>query len=466
MSQSNIVVLNPYSGEEVGQVPAGTAADIDAAVKQAQEGAEIMRKMPLSRRAEILTATGQILLRETEPLARLITAEAGKTIRETRAEVARAAGIFQLAAEETRRLHGETVPFDAFSSGAGRTGYWTRTPLGVVGAITPWNVPLALAAHKIAPALGGGNAVVFKPAEQTPLHALRLLEALREAGLPEKALLCVNGDGAVVGDALVAHPEVAFLSFTGSREVGLKLPGRAGYKRVTLELGGNSPVIITPSADLTDAAEAIVRGGFAVAGQLCISVQRVLVHESVREALTAELLPRIRALRLGDPNDESTDVGTLISQDACARVAEAVQTAKQAGAIVLIGGERVGRSAYAPTVLTEVDAMSSLAREEAFAPLVLLMPYRTFDEVIALANATPYGLNAGIYTNDLQEALRAADEIDAGSVMINDVPTFRSDLMPYGGRKQSGLGREGVRFAMHEMTEPKLICFRRIPARQ
>ena len=463
MSQNSLLVLNPYSGAEVGQVPSGSAVDIDVAVKQAQAGAEEMRKMPLYRRAEILAATGQILLRETEPLARLITVEAGKTIRETRAEVARAAGIFQLAAEETRRLHGETVPFDALSTGAGRSGYWTRTPLGVVGAITPWNVPLALAAHKIAPALGGGNAVVFKPAEQTPLHALRLVEALREAGLPENALRCVTGDGAVVGDALVTHPDVALLSFTGSREVGLKLPARAGYKRVTLELGGNSPVILTPTADLTDAAEAIVRGGFAVAGQLCISVQRVLVHESLLEKLTGELLPRIRALRLGDPQEESTDVGTLISQDACARVAKAVETAKRAGATVLIGGERVGRSAYLPTVLTQVDATSALAREEVFAPLLLLMPYRTFDEAIALANATPYGLNAGIYTNDLEEALRAADEIDAGSVMINDVPTFRSDLMPYGGRKQSGLGREGVRFAMQEMTEPKLICYRRIP---
>jgi glyceraldehyde-3-phosphate dehydrogenase (NADP+) len=465
MQQSTIVVVNPSSGEEVGTVPAGTAADIDIAVRQAQAGVEEMRRMPLHRRAEILAATGQILLRETETLARLITAEAGKTIRETRAEVARAAGIFQLAAEETRRLHGETVPFDAMASGVGRTGYWTRVPLGVVGAITPWNVPLALAAHKIAPALGGGNAVVFKPAEQTPLHALKLVDALREAGLPENALLCVTGDGAVVGDALVTHPDVALLSFTGSREVGLKLPGRAGYKRVTLELGGNSPVIITPTADLVDAAEAIVRGGFSVAGQLCISVQRILVHESVQAALSAELLPRIRALRLGDPNEEATDIGTLISPEACARVAEAVETAKAAGATVLTGGERVGRSSYAPTLLAGVDVSSALAREEAFAPLVLLMPYRTFDEAISLANATPYGLNAGIYTNDLLEAMRAAEEIDAGSVMINDVPTYRSDLMPYGGRKQSGLGREGVRFALQEMTEPKLICFRRIPLR-
>ena len=465
MGQSMIVVVNPYSGAVVGQVPAGTAADVNIAVGQAREGAEVMRKMPLYRRAEILAATGQILLRRAESLAQLITAEAGKTIREARAEALRGAGIFQLAAEETRRLHGETVPFDALPNGEGRTGYWTRVPLGVVGAITPWNVPLALAAHKIAPALGGGNAVVFKPAEQTPLIALRLVEAMREAGLPEKALVCVTGDGAIVGDALVTHPDVALLSFTGSREVGLKLPGRAGYKRVALELGGNCPVIITPTADLATAAEAIVRGGFAVAGQLCISVQRVLVHTSVLEALTAELLPRIRALRLGDPMEESTDVGTLIDPEARERVADAVRAAKQLGATVLIGGERVGRSSYAPTLLKEVDPTSTLAREEAFAPLLLLMPYRALDEAITLANATPYGLNAGIYTNDLQEALRAAEEIDAGAVMVNDVPTFRSDLMPYGGRKQSGLGREGVRFALQEMTEPKLVCFRSLPPR-
>lgn len=463
MGQSMITVVNPYSGAVVGQVPAGTPEDVEAAVRRAQDGAEEMRKIPLCRRAEILATVGQILLRDTEALARLMTAEAGKTLRETRAEVARAAGIFQLAAEETRRLHGETVPFDALPNGIGRTGYWTRVPLGVVAAITPWNVPLALAAHKIAPALGGGNAVVFKPAEQTPLIALRLVEALREAGLPENALRCVTGDGAVTGDALAAHPDVALLSFTGSREVGLKLPARAGFKRVTLELGGNSPVIVTPSANLPEAAEAIVRGGFAVAGQLCISVQRVLVHESVREALTAELLPRVRALRLGDPMDESTDVGTLISPEACERVAQAVDTAKAAGAMALIGGERVGKSGYAPTVLTNVGANSALARDEAFAPLLLLMPYHTFDEAITLANDTPYGLNAGIYTNDLHEALRAAEEIDAGAVMVNDVPTFRSDLMPYGGRKQSGLGREGVRFALQEMTEPKLVCFRLLP---
>jgi len=460
MSEANtITVVNPYTGQELGSVRRGTRVDVDRAVRTAQDGAHIMRAMPLHRRAAILAETARLVLAETESLARVITAEAGKTIRETRAEVARAAGIFQLAAEETRRLHGETLPFDAFAAGEGRTGYWTREPIGVVGAITPWNVPLALAAHKIAPALGAGNSVVLKPAEQTPLNALRLVEILRQAGLPEAALQIVTGDGEEAGDALVRHADVGFISFTGSREVGVNLPARAGYKRVALELGGNCPVIVAPSADVSAAAEAIVRGGFGVAGQLCISVQRIIVHERVKSALAEEMVPRVRGLRVGDPADDETDVGSLISADACGRVAHEVEQARKAGAVVLAGGERRGNAEYAPTVLDNVDRESSLARDEVFAPLVLLMPYTTLDDAISVANATPYGLNAGIYTNDLREAFTGAREIVAGSVMINDVPNFRSDLMPYGGRKQSGLGREGVRFAMEEMTELKVVCF-------
>ncbi len=459
MERQSIEVVNPYTGQAVGRVPMETAEDVQQAVEEAHEGAKVMRVMPLHRRAEILGKTAQKLLQETETLARLIVSEAGKTLREARAEVVRAAGIFQLAAEETRRLHGETLPFDALAGGDGRTGYWTREPIGVVGAITPWNVPLALTAHKIAPALGAGNAVVHKPAEQTPLNALRLAEILFACGLPENALHVVTGDG-TTGDALVKHPEVPFVSFTGSREVGTRLPGRAGYKKVALELGGNSPVLVTPSANLTDAAEAIVRGGFAVAGQLCISVQRVLVQEDVQEKLTAELLPRIERLRVGDPAEETTEVGALISREACDRVERDIASAQQTGAKVLVGGKRLGDALYAPTLLREAAPDSRLAVEEAFAPLILLIPYRTLEEAIAIANATPYGLNAGIYTNDLREAMTAAREIVAGSVMINDVPTFRSDLMPYGGRKQSGLGREGVRFAMEEMTEIKVVCFR------
>ncbi len=459
MVSSEIVVINPYSGERVGAVPAGTAEDVGQAVLEAAKGAQIMRDMPLHKRAEILFRTGQRLLQETEPLARLIVSEAGKTLREARAEVGRAAGIFQLGAEETRRLHGETLPFDALPNGIGRTGYWTLEPVGIVGAITPWNVPLALTAHKIAPALGAGNAVVHKPAEQTPLNALRLYALMVECGLPESAIRVVTGTGEVVGDALVRHPDVAFVSFTGSREVGMKLPGRAGFKRVALELGGNSPVIVTASADLAAAAEAIVKGGFAVAGQLCISVQRVIAHRSIREALEAEILPRVKALVTGDPMDERTDVGPLIDSTACERVAALIEEARQSGARTLVGGAAIEGSLFDPTVLTDLPANSRLAIEEAFAPLITLISFDTLGEAIAMANATPYGLNAGIYTNTLSEALRAAREIVAGAVMINDAPSFRSDLMPYGGRKQSGLGREGVRFAMEEMSERKVVCF-------
>lgn len=455
----SIIVTNPYTGAEVGRVPCGTAEDIDRAVQKAADGATAMRKMSLCARAGILEATARILQARWDVMARLITSETGKTIREAGAEVARAANIFLLAAEETRRLHGETIPFDALAGGAERMGFWMREPIGIVGAITPWNVPLALTAHKIAPALGAGNAVIHKPAEQSPLNALVLADIMKEARLPDGALTVVTGLGEEAGDALVRHPDVGFVSFTGSREVGMQLPGRAGYKRVALELGGNSPVIVTESANLETAAYGIIHGGFAVAGQLCISVQRVIVHESVHETLLGKLVAKVAELKVGDPADNYTDVGTLISSHACNRVAEAVRAAQRAGAKVHIGGQMKGPTQYAPTILTGLSPEDPLAYEEAFAPLVILMPYATFDEAISLANNTPYGLNAGIYTNDLEEALGAAHHLEVGTVMINDVPTFRSDLMPYGGRKQSGLGREGVRFTMEEMTELKVVCF-------
>lgn len=459
MNTGEISVVNPYSGEAIGAVPRGGAQDIDRAVAEAADGARAMRDMPLHRRAEILAKTGRMLLDQAEPMARMIVSEAGKTIREARAEVSRAAGIFQLAAEETRRLHGETLPFDAMPNGEGRTGYWTVEPVGIVGAITPWNVPLALTAHKVAPALGAGNAVVHKPAEQTPLNALRLYEILCDCGLPPLALRVVTGTGEEAGDALVRHPDVPFVSFTGSREVGTKLPGRAGYKRVALELGGNSPVIVTPSAEVVVAADAIVKAGFAVAGQLCISVQRVIAHRSLLDALEREIVTRVQKLIAGDPMEERTDVGPLINAGACERVAGLIDDARRSGARVLAGGNQVRGRLFAPTVLSDVPATARVAAEEAFAPLLVFTPYETLDEAISIANATPYGLNAGVYTDSVAEAMKCAREIVAGAVMINDVPSFRSDLMPYGGRKQSGIGREGVRFAMEEMTERKVVCF-------
>ena len=455
-----LTVTNPYTGELVGACPRQTADDVNNAVKVAQSALPALKAFSLHKRADALMKIATQLHEISEEIAALVVQETGKTIREARAEVIRAALIFQIAGEEARRLHGETVPFDGLPNGIGRQGFFVREPIGIVGAITPWNVPLALAAHKIAPALAGGNAVIFKPAEQTPLSAKLLSETIVASGFPENALMLITGLGEETGDAIVRHPDIPFISFTGSREVGLRLPARAGFKKITLELGGNSPVIVAPSANLADAAGQITVGGFAVAGQLCISVQRIIAHESIVDALLAELVPKVAALRTGDPMDETTDVGTLINSAACERVAAQIADAVRLGAKVLVGGKPLGKSGYAPTILTDVPPKSPLLREEAFAPLVLVTSYRELDEAITLANSTDYGLNAGIFTNDLHEAFHAAQNIVAGSVMINDVPTFRSDVMPYGGRKHSGLGREGMRFALEEMTAVKVVCFR------
>jgi len=462
MSSHVLTVTNPYTGETIGEVNNSGADEVCSAVASAQDGVGEMRKMPAHRRAELLQKTSELLRSDTASLGNLISRESGKTIREARAEVQRAADIFQIAGEEARRLHGETIPFDALSSGVGRTGYWTRVPVGIVGAITPWNVPLALSAHKIAPALASGNAVIHKPAEQTPLNAIRLHELMLQAGLPPNAIPLLTGDGESAGDLLVRHAEVGFISFTGSRAVGMALPARAGFKRVALELGGNSPVIITQTANIEEAVTSIVRGGFAVAGQLCISVQRVLVHISLMRTMLDALADKISQMVTGDPINDNTDMGCLIDSEACDRVERLVEAARTDGATVVMGGTRQGRSTFAPTLITDIRLDGSIATEEAFGPIIALIPFGSLDEAIEIANSTQYGLNAGIFTSNLCEAAHAGELLDAGTVLINDVPTFRSDIMPYGGRKQSGLGREGVRFAMEEMTETKVICTRTI----
>ncbi|MDE2125579.1 MAG: aldehyde dehydrogenase family protein [Armatimonadetes bacterium] len=459
MNQSVIPVVNPFDGSSLGEVPRMDATEVDAAIGRATAVLPALAQLPAFERAGILSRTAASLRSNAPDLAAGIVRETGKTIREAAAEVGRAAGIFDFAAGEAQRLHGETVPFDAFPNGVGRVGWWIREPVGVVAAIVPWNVPLALAAHKVAPALAAGCPVIIKPAEQTPFNAIELHRALAEAGAPVDSVQVVTGLGDEAGAALVRHPGISFVSFTGSHEVGMQIPAKAGYKRVALELGGNSPALVMPSANIAAAAKGIVSGGFAVAGQLCISVQRVIVHEAAAAALVQSLLPLVAALNVGDPMDPATDVGTLIDQPACNRVAALVDSARAAGARMLVGGSRIGYGAFLPTVLSEVSRETPAAVDEAFAPLVMVMVCRSLEDGIALANATPYGLNAGIYTADVHEAFRAIRELKFGSVMINDTPSFRSDLMPYGGRKQSGLGREGVRFAMEEMTEMKVVCF-------
>ncbi len=454
-----LTVHNPYTGEVVGEVPCCHVDDLNRRVETAALGAAEMRTTTLHERRRMLAASAGRLMEHRAELSALLTSESGKTIRETRAEVERAASIFELAAAELVGPTGDVLALDALPNGAGMLGYCMREPRGVIGAITPWNVPLALAAHKIAPALAAGNSVVLKPAEQTPLSSLLMCKLLVEAGIPGNALVVCTGLGEEVGAAVVRHPGIAMVSFTGSREVGVALPAAAGFKKVSLELGGNSPLVVTPSANLEAAAVAIVRGAFAVAGQLCISVQRVIAHRSVMANLVSLVSAATSRLVVGDPASEATNVGTLISSEACQRVERLVDDLRLAGAQVLTGGNRLGDCVYQPTVLAAVVRDHPAVHQEAFGPIVMFITYDQFSEAVQIANSTEYGLNAAIWTTNHDEAMEGARLLQAGTVIINESTTFRSDLMPYGGIKQSGMGREGVRFAMEEMSVYKTVCF-------
>jgi acyl-CoA reductase-like NAD-dependent aldehyde dehydrogenase len=419
-----------------------------------------MAAMPRFERAGILDRASVLLGERSEDLARLLASEVGKTIREARLEVSRAASTLALSADEARRLSGEVVPFDAVPAGRDRVGFWVRVPVGVVVAVTPFNFPLTLAAHKVGPAIAAGNSVVLKPATATPLTDLRLGSILCEAGLPGEALSVLTGSGAAVGDALVSHSLPRMVTFTGSAEVGKTIAARAGLKRLAMELGSNSAVIVTDRCDVEDAAARCVRGAYAVAGQVCISVQRVLVQESVAGRFVEAAAAGAAGLRVGDPMLEDTDVGPMIDETQARRAEEWIAESVRLGARLAFGGGRSGPF-VAPAVLTGVPDGARLWSEEAFAPVMAVRAYATFDEAIAAVNRSRYGLQAGVFTDDLGDALRAAAEIECGGVMINDVPSYRADLMPYGGVKDSGLGREGPRFSVEEMTEVRLVAFRK-----
>jgi glyceraldehyde-3-phosphate dehydrogenase (NADP+) len=455
-----LTVRNPYDGSPVDTVPEATPGEIATAVEAAARGARTMAAMARFERAAVLERASALLTERSEDLARLLVSEVGKTIREARLEVSRAASTFALSADEARRLSGEVVPFDAVPAGRDRIGFWVRVPVGVVVAVTPFNFPLNLAAHKVAPAIAAGNAVVLKPATGTPLVDLRLGSILCEAGLPGEALSVLTGPGRTVGDALVSHAVPRMVTFTGSVEVGRAIAARAGLKKLAMELGSNSAVIVTDRCDVADAAARCVRGAYAVAGQVCISVQRVLVQESVADRFVAAVSAGAAKLRVGDPTLEDTDVGPMIDETQARRAEEWIAEAVRLGARLVVGGGRSGAFVM-PAVLTGVPEEAALWKEEAFAPVMAVRPYRTLDEAVAAVNRSRYGLQAGVFTDDLGDALRAAAEIECGGVMINDVPSYRADLMPYGGVKDSGLGREGPRFAVEEMTEVRLVAFRR-----
>lgn len=445
----------PYTGEVVAEVYQPSDADLDEAVRVAQRGAQIMRKMPAHERSAILRRLHALMEARTEELVNTLVLEGGKTKKAARAEVARAKQTVLVASEEARRIPGEVVNMDWTKDGENRIGVVRRFPLGVILCIAPFNYPLNLACHKVAPALAAGNAFILKPATATPLSALLLGELLLEAGAPPETVNILTCSGAQA-EQLVRDDRIAMFSFTGSSAVGWHLKSICGRKRATLELGGNAAVIVHEDANQAYAAQRIAFGGFTNAGQNCISVQRVLIHRPIYNDMLETLLDAIKALRVGDPRLEDTDVGPMISEGAAMQAEQWVQEALQDGARRLLGGERQG-ALLPPTVLDRVQPQMKVSCQEVFAPVLTLSPYDTFEEAIAIANSTEYGLQGGVFTRDLKRVMQAFEALEVGGVQVNDVSTFRVDHMPYGGVKASGLGREGVKYAIEEMTEPKLM---------
>ena len=447
-------VRSPYDGSLVGRVARGGSAEAQVAVDAAERA--MAEPIPAHERAAILDRTARLVDERSEEIARTISAEAGKPMKAARIEAARAQSTFTMAAVEARKLAGDVVPMDASPAGAGKVAFTLRMPIGIVGAISPFNFPFNLVAHKVAPALAAGCAVVLKPASQTPLSALLLAELETEAGLPAGWLNVVIGPAAEVGDVLVEDERIALITFTGSSGVGWKLRERAARKRVNLELGNATPVIVGADADLDDVATRLAANAFSFAGQSCISVQRIYVERPAYDAFLERFVPRVEALVVGDPSADDTDVGPVISRDDRDRILEWVDEARSRGARILTGGELDGEL-LRPTVVADAPSDAKVSCEEVFGPLCTVAPYDSLDEAIALANGTRYGLQAGIFTSDVKAALRAAHELEFGGVTVNEAPTFRADQMPYGGVKDSGNTREGPAYAVREMTEERLV---------
>jgi acyl-CoA reductase-like NAD-dependent aldehyde dehydrogenase len=451
-----IEVRSPYDGSVVGRVAQAGAEEARRAVDAAERA--MQDPLPAHERAAILDRTAAALAERYDDVARTISAEAGKPMKAARVEAQRAVSTFTMAAVEARKLAGDVVPMDASPAGEGKLAFTLRVPIGVVAAISPFNFPLNLVAHKIAPALAAGCAVVLKPASQTPLSALLLAELETEAGLPPGWLNVVCGPASEIGDVLVGDERVRLISFTGSVGVGWGIRERAPRKRVSLELGNATPVIVAADADLEDVAARLAANAFSFAGQSCISVQRIYVERTVYDRFLELFLPRVEALAVGDPADESTDVGPLISPKERDRVLSWIEEAREQGAEILAGGTLDGEL-LRPTVVASAPADAKVSCEEVFGPLCTVTPYDTLDEAIALANGTRFGLQAGIFTGDVKSALRAAAALEFGGVTVNEAPTFRADQMPYGGVKDSGNTREGPAYAVREMTEERVVVF-------
>jgi acyl-CoA reductase-like NAD-dependent aldehyde dehydrogenase len=452
-----LTVRSPYDDSVIGEVPISTPADVDAAVAAARSA---LRDDPLAlwRRAAILDRAALLLGERRDEFATIIAKESAKPIKTARGEAERAVGTFQFAAAEARKLSGEMVPLDALPSGEGKLGFTLRVPIGVVGAISPFNFPLNLVAHKLAPAIAAGCPVVLKPASQTPFSAIALAELLiDECGLPADYLHVLVGGGGTIGNAIVDHPDIALISFTGSPDVGWGIRSRAPRKRVGLELGNNAPVIIEPDGDWKGAAAKIKTAGFSHAGQSCISTQRIFVHSSIAGAFTAELVRHVEQLVVGDPLDERTDVSALISHSETDRVVAWLAEAQAAGATIAAGGVRDADGVLRPTVVVDVTPDMKICSHEVFGPVVALATYDDVDEAMRLANDSAYGLQAAIFTANIATALKAVRTLDYGGVLVNEVPTWRADQQPYGGVRDSGNTREGPAYSVKEMTEIRMV---------
>lgn len=459
-AEESYELASPYSGEVIAHVAKASIQDVEKAIEGAQQAFQSFKKTTAYERAEILYKVVDIMRQRKEELAEILALEAGKPIVAGLAEIDRTIATYQFAAEGAKQSKGETVPMDAAPGAGDRIGWTKREPLGVISAITPFNFPFNLVAHKLGPAFAVGNTVVLKPATQTPLSAIVMAEIFRDAGLPDGALQIVTGSGGELSDTLVTHPYVKKITFTGSGKVGLKIKEKVGLRKVTLELGSNAAVIVEPSTPISKIISRCVSGAFNFAGQVCISLQRIYVHSSIIDEFTKAFVAETEKLIVGDPLEKTTDVSAMINPNEVERIREWIEEAQEQGAMIATGGVFTERT-LTPTVMTNVSADMKIVCQETFAPIVSIVSYETLDDAIRLVNESDLGLNAGIYTNILSDALYAADELQAGAVIINDIPTFRVDNMPYGGVKMSGYGREGIKWAIEEMTDMKFISMKK-----
>lgn len=458
---NHVDLFAPHSDEKIAEIPQATKDHLEEAITSAKNARADMEKLSSYERSVILEQLVEQFKANRSKLVEILALEAAKPLKAALGEIDRTIATYKIAAEEAKRIYGETLPLDAVAGGEGRVTYTVREPIGVIGAITPFNFPFNLVAHKVGPAIAAGNTIVLKPASQTPLSAYALAEMLDQTDLPKGAFNLITGKGSEIGDALVKHTDVKAITFTGSPEVGISLKNKAGLKKVTLELGSNSALIIDEGVELADELiNRCVWGAFIYNGQVCISLQRIFVHESLIEQFLRKMKVAVEKLIVGSPLDIATDISALISRKDVSRIDQWVKNAIEGGAKLITGGKVMNERIYSPTILANVSNTCEVSCNEVFGPVVTVNSYKAFDEAINEVNNSKYGLQAGIFTNNLHRALYASKKLHVGGVLVNDVPTFRVDLMPYGGVKESGYGREGIKYAIQELTEMKLVSIK------